>query len=155
MVLKVYFSHLHEFCIHGENQMSCLPQPNLLFKIYDEALKIMDQARSYAQKNGPMDFVSEDAEQGLIIAMEVTRISSRMTQVVAWYLTQKAYLEGKITLFEARSEVNKVSYSGELAAHDLNGKVLSRELVGMLKESHSLYERVCRLDDVFWRNTAA
>ena len=143
-------------CIHGENIMENRFQTTLLVRMYDEALKLMDHARLYAQDHGPMDFMNADGDHGLLIAMETTRVSSRLTQVIAWYLTQKAYLDGQTTLSEARNEANKVDYSGELSNRDSeNNQSLPSELAYLLRESHGLYERVCRLDEVFWRNTAA
>ena len=134
--------------------MNAAAKPNLLTNIYREAMDLMDQARAYAQQNGPMDFMSASVDVGLVLAMETTRISSRLTQVIAWYLTQNAYLEDNLTLEEAREEVNRLEYVGELAKREAEADpTLPQELLRLLKASHDLYARVCRLDDVFRRNT--
>jgi regulator of CtrA degradation len=136
--------------------MKSVTRPTLLTNIYNEAMQLMSQARAYAQENGPMDFMGVNVELGLVLAMETTRISSRLTQAIAWYLTQNAYLEEHVTLAEARDEANRIQYTGELANRETEADLtLPHELLRLLKASHDLYERVCRLDDVFRRNTAA
>lgn len=131
-------------------------ETRLLERLREEALAMLARAHDYTQKYGPMDFLGEDVELGLDIARESVRISSCLTQVIAWCLTQKAMIEGHISLEEARNEDYRIVYEGELVACNQQENIaFPKELKQLLDQSLALYERVCRLDTIFWRQTAA
>jgi regulator of CtrA degradation len=135
--------------------MSNNQSTGLLSRVYNDALALLRQSREYVHEYGQMDFMSVSIENGLALASETSRITSRLTQIVAWYLTQEAYLKGEIDLNEARSEEYKVEMMDSMLDDqgELN-PVTPETLKYLLKSSRNLYLRVARLDEFFRRNTA-
>ncbi|MBN9564565.1 MAG: DUF1465 family protein [Alphaproteobacteria bacterium] len=134
--------------------MSNPQSTGLLSRIYNDALTLLRQSKEYVHEYGQMDFMSVNVENGLALASETSRITSRLTQIVAWYLTQEAYLKGEIGLNEARSEEYKIELLDNMLDDqgELN-PVMPETLKYLLKSSRNLYVRVARLDDLFRRNT--
>ena len=128
---------------------------SLLLRIYKDALTLLRQSREYMHEYGQMDFMSVSIENGLALASETSRITSRLTQIVAWYLAQEAYLKGEINLSEARSEDYKVEMLDSLLDEqgELN-PITPETLKYLLKSSRNLYMRVARLDEFFRKNTS-
>ena len=71
---------------------------------YDDTMALLDEARNY------VGFREPELREGLSDAVrlrasyETMRVTSRLTQVMAWLLTQKAVHAGEMTEAEAFSE---------------------------------------------------
>src|SRR3546814_11761976 len=73
-------------------------------KTYDEALTRIIEARNYIafQEAGDVSGLGPDAR--LLASQETMRITSRMTQIIAWMLCQRAVQSGEMTQERALSE---------------------------------------------------
>ena len=117
---------------------------------YREALSLTEEARNYLaglKSNGAKSSVPADA---LLASCEAMRLTSRLTQVMAWLLVQKAVHAGELT----RSEAQDPKY--RLAGQDICSPAdpafegeLEPGLADLLARSHSLYQRVARLDSLY------
>src|SRR5262249_31497053 len=72
-----------------------------LERIYDEAKALLIEARDYVQMLGPVDRAAMAPIDNLRCISEGLRLTTRLTEVMAWSLTQKAVQAGEITRDEA------------------------------------------------------
>ena len=125
-------------------------QPTAFFsKTYDEALRLVEDARGYLAALEPLERRGIPAMDRLRLCAETTRMTARLTQVMAWLLTQRAVHSGEISRSEALSQVQAlagVRVCMEGGEEDWQG--LPRRLVALLDKSHRLYVRVARLDEL-------
>ena len=120
---------------------------------YQEAISLTEDARDFfaimetqARARG---FSSGDL---LLQSCEALRVTSRLTQIMAWVLVQKAVQSGEISREQAREPQYRLSgqevcADGELA---FEGRLLPK-LSELLDESLSLYVRISRLDAMYDR----
>lgn len=118
---------------------------------YQEALAMTEEARDYMadrRRQGPDD--GQQAFDSLTASCETMRVTSRLTQVVAWLMVQKAVYAGEMT----RKEAGDPNF--RLAGHDVCAEdaadlevELEPGLKSLLARSLSLYQRVARLDSLY------
>jgi regulator of CtrA degradation len=114
---------------------------------YDEAMTLMVEARNYLRfaERGDRQVVGPMA--GLRMSCEAMRVTSRLTQVMAWLLAQRAVQEGEISAEQALSE--QLRLSGEQVCLDLRFSQdanLPGALRSLADRSYRLYVRVARLE---------
>ena len=99
--------------------------------------------KSYAQKRA----MNSDQIRDLRINCEMTRVTARLTQVMAWLLAQKAALAGEISDDEANSERFLVREDPFCLANSINGQEEEYPLPiqELLTDSLGLYRRVLAL----------
>jgi regulator of CtrA degradation len=119
-----------------------------LKRTYDETLALMIEARNYLAYKAPADSSRLPAELGLKASCEAFRVTSRLTQVMAWVLAQRAVHAGEISLEEACSAQYRLS--GESICRDATAADLPLPLglISLLSRSLALYERIARLDEM-------
>lgn len=114
---------------------------------YDEAMTLLVESRNYVAYLSDADQQRMAPGARLQVSFESMRLTSRMTQVMAWLLAQKALHAGEITLSELASE--RFALGGEkICANNESAHCpdLPLRLRGLLNRSHNLYERIARLD---------
>ena len=114
---------------------------------YEEAMKLACEARDYMAYQEPKDCAKLPPRARMVASCEAMRVTTRLTQVIAWLLVQKAVQAGEISRKEAAAEKFR------LAAQDVCGQTepaeaqpLPPRLTELLQLSLSLYQRVARLD---------
>ena len=124
-----------------------------LANLHDEALELLFETRNYVKSLRDREQSVADANHrienadNLDLSLETMRLTSRLTQVMAWMLAQRAVLAGEITAEEGASERFRLSGQSVCLEHDLsNCGHLPEQLLGLLQQSHELYLRVSRLD---------
>lgn len=123
---------------------------------YDEAMALVMEARGYAARMVGPEARRLEPGSRLQASFESMRVTSRLTQVMAWLLAQKAVFAGEITLADLASE--QYALSGEEVCLAVGGAAdagLPRQLRSLLDRSHRLYQRVARLDEMVRRSAAA
>lgn len=118
-------------------------------KTYEEATNLLVEAREYIDIEEKADLEQLIASDRLRLTRETTRLTARLTTVMAWLLTRKAVLAGELTQAEAAKppyllERNKILADGDPAAYDNLPELLSE----LMERSHRLYVRVTRLDEL-------
>lgn len=123
---------------------------------YDEAMALVMEARGYAARVVSADARRLDPGRRLQASFESMRVTSRLTQIMAWLLAQKAVFAGEISLADLASAQYALS-GGEvcLAIGGAADAGLPRQLRSLLERSHRLYQRVARLDEMVRRSVAA
>lgn len=122
--------------------------PAYFRRTYDEALNLMVEARNYMAYVERRERERADAVAGLRMSCEAMRVTSRLTQVMAWLMMQRAVHEGELAADEALAEVNRLS-GGEVCLDDSFSadQSLPNGLRSLLDRSFRLYQRVARLEE--------
>ncbi len=123
-------------------------QPVFFHRTYDEALALVEEARNYVAYVEPRDRKQLGLEARLQVSCESFRITSRLTQVMAWLMLQRAVEAGEI------SQAMAVTPDNRLSAQDicLIERVrfldeLPKSLRSLMTRSLNLYLRVSRLEN--------
>lgn len=117
-------------------------------RTYDEAFALLIEARSYLterQHRGE----SLPSQDQLVASCETMRLTSRLVQVMAWLLVQKAVHAGELEASEADDPKRRLGgqeICADTGPWDVSG--LPRRLLALLERSHALYNRVARLDEM-------
>lgn len=131
-------------------------EPTAFFsKTYDETLDLLEAARGYLSALEPIDRGTLGLPERLRLCAETTRMTARLTQIMAWLLAQRAVHAGEISRDEALSDqdtLTGVAVCMERREEDWQG--LPRRLVALLDKSHRLYIRVARLDELARRQAS-
>ncbi len=124
-------------------------------KTYDETMSLLLASRDYLANAQPGDAVGLKPIDRLRVNCEAMRLTTRLTQIMAWLLTQRAVFEGEMTRGMAASEEYRLSADAVcMAESDAAAGVLPRRLTELLDQSRRLYIRVARLDELTRRAVA-
>ena len=118
-------------------------------KTYDEAIALLVETKNYVA--GSPRSTSRTSEMS--VNMETTRVTARLTQIVAWLMAQRAVEAGELTAAQACEKKHRLG--GEEICLDARGEVnedLPSALRDLLVRSRRLYQRVARLDDMLARD---
>lgn len=132
-----------------------IQHPTFFNGTYDETMALLIEARNYIAYHESIDHRKLPPHVRLQVSYESMRVTSRLTQVMAWLLAQKAVHAGEITEQVAASDDYALS-GGEICS-DPSGpdnEELPAGLRSLLERSHRLYMRVARLDEQFRLRTA-
>lgn len=122
---------------------------------YDETMALLIETRNYLTYHDATDHRKLPPHVRLQVSYESMRVTSRLTQVMAWLLAQKAVHAGEMTMEQAAGDDFCLS-GGEICS-DPSGpenEELPSGLRSLLSRSHGLYTRVSRLDDMVKRQVA-
>ncbi len=118
-------------------------------KTYEEATDLLVEARDYIAIEEKADLEQMIASDRLRLSRETTRLTARLTTIMAWLLARRAVLAGELTQAEAASppyllERNTTLADGDPEAYEDLPELLS----DLMDRSHRLYIRVTRLDEL-------
>lgn len=121
----------------------------IIDRTFEEGVALTVEARHYIAFHEHADRRVFDLGQCLVLGYQHTRVSARLIQVLTWLLAMKALLAGEITAEEFSSPRFAFdagdSCRSEQGADDAN---LPQGLRHLLQRSHSLYQRIERLDNM-------
>ncbi|HYE00754.1 MAG TPA: DUF1465 family protein [Alphaproteobacteria bacterium] len=123
-------------------------------RTYDETMALLVEARNYVAHQEATDRQRLAAPARLRVSAESMRVTSRLTQVMAWLLAQKAVHAGELTAEAVASD--DYALSGAAVCREpgaVDDPELPSRLRGLLDRSHRLYVRVARLDEAARRRT--
>lgn len=121
-------------------------------KTFEETLALLAQARDYISASVGDRPAGRTPHDQLRFARETMRVTARLTQIMAWLLTQKAVHAGEMTPRQAASEEHRLSGHAVCIEHDEKHHAgLPLGLQALLARSHALYVRVSRLDELVRR----
>lgn len=109
----------------------------------------LHSTHNYVKWQAPIDIKDMDPQQAYKVSCEAMRITVRLTQVIAWFLLQKAVLAGELTREELLSDDCRVLRGKHCleSASETDPEIPPR-LRELLKESRALYLRILRLDSL-------
>lgn len=117
-------------------------------RTYDEALALVREARAYLAGPGKDEVRDLSAEVNFGYAAESLRMTTRLTEGMAWLFYQRALQEGEITPAQAQEEDCHLQHL-EIClpeAPTCNPELLPSGLQSLLQRSERLYQRLVRLD---------
>lgn len=118
---------------------------------YDEAFCLLVEARNYVKNDVVAFKYADNPPDPLAMTQETLRLTSRLTQVMAWLMAQRAVHEGEI----GEEEFIKDKYRLEGQAVCLKRAIdemvedMPEGLSDLLNRSYSLYSRIMRLDELY------
>ena len=115
---------------------------------YDEAFDLLVEARNYLERSAPALKYSSQPPDPATVTKETLRLTSRITQVMAWLMAQRAVHEGEIDheeFAEDRYRVEGQSVCLKLSADELDD--MPEDFCSLMDRSYNLYSRVLRLDE--------
>jgi regulator of CtrA degradation len=124
-------------------------------RTFDETMALLIEARNYIAYNEAADQRGLSPQARLQVSYESLRVTSRLTQVMAWLLAQKAVHAGELTPRQVATD--EYALSGGVVCTDPSGpenEELPSGLRSLLERSHKLYMRVARLDEQVRRAVA-
>ncbi len=124
-------------------------------KTYDETMSLLLASRDYLATAQPADAVGLKPIDRLRVNCEAMRLTTRLTQIMAWLLAQRAVFAGEMGRAQAASDQFRLSADGVcMAEADVPENVLPMRLRELLDQSRRLYVRVARLDELSRRAAA-
>lgn len=125
-------------------------------KTYDEAMVLLVEARDFlarGQDMGP-DFSAATCRARMVV--ETSRLTSRLTHVMAWLLARKAVHAGELTADQATQPPYVLERDEMLVGDDSPfDDDLLPALESLMDRSRNLYIRVSRLDELVRRGANA
>jgi regulator of CtrA degradation len=119
--------------------------PKLVDSLYVEAMLLADEARAYFDSSGKDDRLGLDPTVRIGFACESLKVTTRLMQVIAWLLTQRAVAAGELSKAQAGSAERRLGDAPESDA-ELLAK-LPDSAVALIRSSQELYGRVRRIDE--------
>jgi regulator of CtrA degradation len=116
-------------------------------RTYDETMGLLLSARHYVANFQVGEFSQVEPGERLHLNCEALRLTTRLAQILAWLLAQKALAAGEITREEAQGDVYRLG-AHELCLADTDARVSanSKKLGLLMAQSRVLFGRVARLD---------
>lgn len=125
----------------SDNQLLFLPG------VFNETLALLFDAHHYFQSRGADEQASLSAHDRPVYATEMTRVTMRLTSVMAWIMVRRAINAGRI---EEQKAAQDYRLDGSEICLESNAKLeqMPYYLGYLADRSRSLYERVHRLDQL-------
>jgi regulator of CtrA degradation len=123
--------------------------PNVLFMpgIFNEAMQLLADAHEYFHLFGEDDQSRIKDDLKTLYSCEMSRITLRLSSIMAWIMVQRAVFTGKIKADEAATSYGLDFKDICLVDNRMLHGVLPSYVCFLLDRSLELYERVQRLDD--------
>ena len=121
----------------------------LLTRTYDETLDMIVEARDYMTDWDKNTAPRLGGTRRLQFCCEALRVTSRLTQALAWLMVQRAVHEGELTLIEACENTYRLSgHEVCLNTASANDNNLPEKLRSLMSRSYRLYNRISRLEEM-------
>lgn len=117
-----------------------------LARTYRETLDLMIQARNYLTYVHGRERLQVRGQERLQMSVEALRVTSRLAQVMAWVMAQRAVEAGEMTPARACDEFGLSGQDVCLDTAHHDDASLPRGLRELMGRSHELYVRASRLD---------
>jgi len=125
--------------------------PNVFFMsgLFNEAMQLLGEAHEYFLAFGEEDQARIDESLKTLYSCEMSRITLRLSSVMAWLMAQRAVFTGKITPEEAMKSYGLDFRNVCMVDNRMLHGILPSYVCFLLDRSLELYERVNRLDEQF------
>jgi regulator of CtrA degradation len=124
-------------------------------KTYDETMSLLLASRDYLAAAQPAEAIGLKPIDRLRVNCEAMRLTTRLTQIMAWLLAQRAVFAGEMRRAQAASDEFRLAADAIcMAEGDVAENVMPARLRELLDQSRRLYVRVARLDELSRRAAA-
>lgn len=115
---------------------------------YEEALGLARELRDHIAAEGGQGRPAPEAYHARLHgSCECLRMTARLTQVIAWFLVQKAVHAGELSREDARASHRRLGGQEVCEpGRELKGAELPPALADLQRRTADLYARVARLD---------
>ena len=126
-----------------------MQQAAFFSRTYDETMGLMVEARNYMSYVERRDRERAGAFVGLRMSCEAMRVTSRLTQVMAWLMMQRAVHQGELSPEQALADHCRLS-GAEVCLDEsfTQDESLPNGLRSLLDRSLRLYVRITRLEQM-------
>ena len=127
----------------------------LFDRTFEEGMSLVEECARYLDGRGRDESRALPRKASVIYAGESMRVTTRLMQAASWLLVQRAVQEGDMSPEDAASDRYRLG-AREICfgrREDSLGE-LPEKLVDLLERSESLYRRIARFDDIFFRDIA-
>ncbi len=126
-----------------------MKSPNVFFmpKVFDETMQLLTDAHEYFYLFGDDDQQRIPGDLKSLYSCEMSRITLRLSSIMAWIMVQRAVFTGKIPVEEACSRYGLDFKDACMVDNRMLHGVLPSYVCYLLDRSLELYERVERLDN--------
>jgi regulator of CtrA degradation len=118
----------------------------LFDRTFREGMELVETTAAYLDGEGRRDSKLLSRAGALAYAGESMRLTTRLMQVASWLLVQRAVREGEIDPSEACLPRYRLGAEAVCRADAKGAEDLPPALLGLLRQSERLYERVMHLD---------
>lgn len=127
-----------------------LEQTRLMFLsgMFDETVRLLLDAQNYFSVYGPDDQQKATPVEKLVYTSEMSRITLRLSSVMAWLLARRAEYSGEITREQAVNQFRLAFTDVCLQELPEMQYVLPQAMCDLLGKSLELYRRASRLDNL-------
>ena len=117
-------------------------------RIFREGMTLVEETAAYLDGPGREESRALDRNAALAYAAESMEITTRMMQAASWLVVQRAVRDGDMTPEEASGEKHRlgVPLVEDRRSQPGEENPLPEQLQGLAVRSHSLFDRVMRLD---------
>lgn len=121
--------------------------------MFDETLQLLTDSHEYFSLYGPEDQARASDLEKMVYSAEMSRITLRLSSVMAWLMARRAEFNGQISREEAAAEF-KLAFH-DICLHNLPEMhhVLPAYMCGLMGRSLELYQRAARLDSMIGAET--
>jgi regulator of CtrA degradation len=122
---------------------------NVLFmpSVFNETMQLLTDAHEYFFMFGEDDQERIDSTLKTLYSCEMSRITLRLSAVMAWIMAQRAVFSGKLPAEDAASRYGLDFQDVCMVDNRMLHGVLPSYVCYLLDRSRELYERVLRLDE--------
>lgn len=124
----------------NDNQLLFLPG------VFNETLSLLFDAHHYFQSRGALDQATIAPNMQLQYSNEMTRVTMRLTSVMAWLMVRRAVYAGRIEEEKANTEYRLDGAEICLNHHPEVLMEMPQYLCQLSERSLKIYERIHRLD---------
>lgn len=142
---------MHQVAHHATTEHQLLFLPG----VFNETLSMLFDAHHYFQSRGAEEQATIAPHMRMAYANEMTRITMRLTSVMAWLMVRRAIYAGRI---DEEKAANDYRLDGAMVCLDHLPEVLVEMpyyLNYLSERSLSLYERIHRLDEMAYGQATA
>jgi regulator of CtrA degradation len=112
---------------------------------YDETLSLLAETRALLSRAPALDSRRGPVNQ-LRLIREAMRVTSRLSQVLAWLMVRRAVIEGELSPADALAPERRLSGHSVCLAEPADLGDVPQALLTLMDRSRALYERIARLD---------
>ena len=137
--------------------MSVSAQPTAFFnKTYDETLSLLTEMRDYVAYSEERDRAQLAPLDSARLCCASLRATARLTQIMAWLLSQKAVHAGEMSTSDLVASNDPLAEIAVCMEGESEGESagLPQRFRDLIERSHRLYIRVARLDDMVRRQAS-
>ena len=122
---------------------------NVVFmpSVFNETMQLLTEAHEYFHQHGQDDQARIEGELKSLYSCEMSRITLRLSSIMAWLMIQRAVFSGQLDAQDAALKYSlDFQETCRVDNHVLHG-VLPSYVCFLLDRTYELYERVFRLDE--------